>query len=151
MALIVEWYDFVCFGIVGVSILVALWVLWINEGPSASHSDFDILVDSLLVAPPSQDNRVATGHVSNSQLWTSCWRGVHPLVLLVTRFSSLVILAVLLSLDIHEYNAIGDDGICIRMLEVVHQTSSTSKWGTSGVSEKRFGHQKFYQVAKSIC
>ncbi|MCI34117.1 hypothetical protein A2U01_0055335, partial [Trifolium medium] len=53
MALVVEWYDFVCFSIVGVSILVALWVLWTNEGSSASQSDFDILVDSLLVASPS--------------------------------------------------------------------------------------------------
>ncbi|KAK2403386.1 protein rolling protein [Trifolium repens] len=105
MALVVEWYDFVCFAIVGGSILVALWLLWTNEGSSASHSDFDILVDSLLVASPSQDNRVAIGHVNNSQLWTSCWRGVHPLVLFATRFSSLVILAVLLSLDIHEYDA----------------------------------------------
>jgi hypothetical protein len=106
MALVVEWYDFVCFAIVGGSILVALWLLWTNEGSSASHSDFDILVDSLLVASPSsQDNTVATGHVSNSQLWTSCWRGVHPLVLFATRFSSLVILAVLLLLDIHEYDA----------------------------------------------
>ncbi|MCI48767.1 hypothetical protein A2U01_0070010, partial [Trifolium medium] len=45
----------------------------------------------------------------------------------------------------------GDNRICIRMLEVVQQTSSASKWGTGGVSEKRFGHQKFYQVAKSLC
>jgi hypothetical protein len=105
MALVVEWYDFVCFAIVGGSILVALWLLWTNEGPSTSHSDFDILVDSLLMASPSQDNRVATGYVNNSQLWTSCWRGVHPLVLFATRFSSFVILAVLLSLDIHEYDA----------------------------------------------
>jgi len=106
MALVVEWYDFVCFAIVGVSILGALWVLWTNEGSSASQSDSNIFVESLLVAnSPSSDNRVAIGHVSTSQLWTSCWRGVHPLVLLATRLFSFVSLAVLLYLDIHEYDA----------------------------------------------
>ncbi|GAU40587.1 hypothetical protein TSUD_36040 [Trifolium subterraneum] len=74
MALVVEWYDFVCFGIVGVSILVSLWVLWTNEGSSASHSDFDILVDSLLVSSPSQDNRVATGYLGTTVSAYRCWK-----------------------------------------------------------------------------
>lgn len=104
--MMLEWYDFVCIGIVGCSILSALYVLWINEGSSSfSRSDFDILVDSLLVASPSPDNRVTIGHVTTSQLWTSCWRGVHPLVLLATRFISLVSMVVLLSFDLHEYDA----------------------------------------------
>ena len=108
MALEVEWYDFVCFGIVGVAILGALWVLWMNEG--ASRRDLDTMDESLLVARP--DNGVmlivfprATCHVSSSQLWTSCWQGVHPLWLLATRFLSLVIMAVLLSWDVLDYDA----------------------------------------------
>ncbi|XP_058766749.1 uncharacterized protein LOC131640365 [Vicia villosa] len=103
--MMLEWYDFVCIGIVGCSILSALYVLWINEGPSSSQSDFDILVNTLLEASPSPDNRVIIGHVTTSQLWTSCWRGVHPLVLLATRFISLVSMVVLLSFDLHEYDA----------------------------------------------
>nr|KYP56126.1 hypothetical protein KK1_002360 [Cajanus cajan] len=75
MALPLEWYDLVCFAIVGVAFLGALWVLWMNEGP-----------------------------VRNTQLWTSCWRGVHPLCLLATRFLSFLIMAVLLPLDVLEYD-----------------------------------------------
>lgn len=103
--MVVEWYTFVCICIVGFSILSALYVLWINEGPSSSQSDFDILVNTLLVASPLPNNRVTIGHVTTSQLWTSCWRGVHPLVLLATRFFSLLSLVVLLSFDLHEYDA----------------------------------------------
>ncbi|XP_004496037.1 uncharacterized protein [Cicer arietinum] len=108
MALVVEWYDFVCFGIVGVSILGALWILWNKEGSSASQPDFDNLVDTsetLLVASPSPDNRLPIGHITTFQLWTSCWRGVHPVVLLATRFFSFLTLFILLSLDLRQYDA----------------------------------------------
>lgn len=102
MALEVEWYDFVCFGIVGMAFVAALWVLWINEGDT--QSDYGILGETLLV-----ENEVllpkAIGYVTTSQLWTSCWRGVHPLLLLATRFLSVVIMAILLSSDFLEYDS----------------------------------------------
>ncbi|KAJ1425617.1 hypothetical protein SESBI_10970 [Sesbania bispinosa] len=108
MGLGVEWYDIVCFGIVGVAFVGALWVLWMKE--EASKRDLGILDERLLLGRP--DNGVAVsvlprgiGHVSTSQLWTSCWRGVHPLLLLATRFFSFVIMAVLLSLDVLQYDA----------------------------------------------
>ncbi|TKY52421.1 hypothetical protein E2542_SST23943 [Spatholobus suberectus] len=101
MALEVEWYDLVCFGIVGVAFLGALWVLWAKEG--ASQSDLGTLDESLLVDVVPRGR--AIGHVSSIQLWTSCWRGVHPLWLLATRFLSFLITAVLLSLDVIEYDA----------------------------------------------
>lgn len=106
MALGVEWYDFVCFGIVGVAFVGALWVLWINEG--TSQSDVGILDERLLVGNGGVGVDVlprGIGHVSTSQLWTSCWRGVHPLLLLATRFFSFVIMAVLLALDVLQYDA----------------------------------------------
>lgn len=106
MALIVVWYDFVCFGIVGVAVIGALWVLWMNE--AVSRRDYDTMYESLLLARPDNEvvvNLLPRGHVSNSQLWTSCWRGVHPLWLLATRFTSFVIMAVLLIWDVVEYDA----------------------------------------------
>ncbi|XP_020228960.1 uncharacterized protein LOC109809940 isoform X2 [Cajanus cajan] len=109
MALPLEWYDLVCFAIVGVAFLGALWVLWMNEG--ASKGDFGTLDETLLLVG-RPENRVvvnvvlkgrAIGPVRNTQLWTSCWRGVHPLCLLATRFLSFLIMAVLLPLDVLEW------------------------------------------------
>ncbi|KAI4301566.1 hypothetical protein L6164_034832 [Bauhinia variegata] len=106
MALEVEWYDFVCFGIVGVAFVGALWVLWMNEG--ASRSDFSTAYESLLLTRPDDEvvvNVLPRGHVSTSQLWTSCWRGVHPLCLLATRFVSFLVMAFFLLWDVFEYDA----------------------------------------------
>lgn len=100
MALEVEWYDFVCFGIVGMAFVAALWVLWINEGDT--QSDYGILGETLLM---DNDVLLPRGYVTTSQLWTSCWRGVHPLFLLATRFLSFVIMVVLLSFDFLEYDS----------------------------------------------
>ncbi|RYQ89470.1 hypothetical protein Ahy_B09g096095 isoform B [Arachis hypogaea] len=61
---------------VGVTIISSIWVLWMKEASSGM-----------------------------SQLWTSCWKGVHPLCLLFTRFSSLLIMAVLVSMDVLDYDA----------------------------------------------
>lgn len=110
MTLEVEWYDLVCFGIVGVAFLGALWLLWMHEG--ASQSDLGTLDETLLVARSENVGVVvnvvpicrAIGHLSSNQLWTSCWRAVHPLCLLATRFLSFVIMAVLLALDVLEYD-----------------------------------------------
>ncbi|KAJ1397948.1 hypothetical protein SESBI_31429 [Sesbania bispinosa] len=104
MGLGVEWYDIACFGIVGVAFVGALWVLWMKE--EASKRDLGILDERLLMALPDVNALPrGIGHVSTSQLWTSCWRGVHPLWLLATRFFSFVIMAVLLSLDVLQYDA----------------------------------------------
>ena len=106
MALEVAWYDIVCFGIVGVAFVGALWVLRLNEG--ASRRELESVYASLLVARPDNEvvvNVLPSGHVSTSQLWTSCWRGVHPLWLLATRFLSFVIMALFLAWDVLEYDA----------------------------------------------
>ncbi|XP_027353120.1 uncharacterized protein LOC113863669 [Abrus precatorius] len=106
MALEVAWYDFVCFGIVGMAFIGALCVLGMNEG--ASQRDFDSAYESLLLSRPDNEvvvNVLPRGHVSTSQLWTSCWRGLHPFYLLVTRFFSFVIMILFLLWDLLLYDA----------------------------------------------
>ncbi|KAJ1393355.1 hypothetical protein SESBI_35075 [Sesbania bispinosa] len=106
MALEVPWYDIACFGMVGVAIVGALWVLGMNEG--ASQRDFDTTYESLLLAQPDNEvivNVLPRGHVSTSQLWTSCWRGLHPFCLFVTRFLSFLILLFFLVWDFLQYGA----------------------------------------------
>ena len=105
MALDVYWYDFVCFGIVGIAFSGALWVLWRKEG---SRTDDNTIYESLLVSRPDSDvfvSALSRGHVSTSQLWTSCLRGVHPRWLLLTRFVSLVAMAGFLAWDIVDWDA----------------------------------------------
>ncbi|MED6205825.1 hypothetical protein PIB30_021292 [Stylosanthes scabra] len=106
MALELAWYDIVCFGIVGVAFVGALWVLWMNEG--ASIREFETMYESLLITQP--DNEVVvtvlpSGHVSTSQLWTSCWVGLHPFWLFLTRFLSFVIMVLFLAWDVVKYDA----------------------------------------------
>ncbi|GMY17127.1 Protein rolling protein [Fagus crenata] len=106
MALEVYWYDFVCFGIVGVAFFGALLVIWRKEG--GSKCDDNTIYESLLVARPDSDVFVSAlprGHVSTSQLWTSCWRGVHPGWLLVTRSMSFLAMAGFLAWDVVDWDA----------------------------------------------
>lgn len=107
MALEVEWYDFVCFGIVGVALVGALWVLWMKE--AVSRKQYDSRYESLLVARPDHEvdsaSSLPKGHVSTSQLWTSCWRGLNPLWLLATRFTSFLVMAILLIYDALRYSS----------------------------------------------
>lgn len=106
MGLQVYWYDFVCFGIVFFSFCGALWVIWRKEG--SSRWEDNTIYESLLVARPDTDvyvNALPRGHVSTSQLWTSCWRGVHPGWLLATRFISCVSMAGFLTWDVAAYDA----------------------------------------------
>ncbi|KAM1114653.1 hypothetical protein ACFX13_048185 [Malus domestica] len=107
MALHVSWYDFVCFAIVGVSFLAASWVIWRKEGASERFED-STMYESLLVSRP--DNHVFVsalprGHVSTSQLWTSCWKGLHPGWLFAFRFVSFLALAGFLAWDLVEWDA----------------------------------------------
>ncbi|KAJ4844784.1 hypothetical protein Tsubulata_003498 [Turnera subulata] len=108
MALVVYWYDFVCFGIVGVAFVGSLWVLWRRE--FATRWDGKTIYESLLLAGSDSDDdgllqALPRNHVGSSQLWTTCWIGLHPGWLLATRFFSFLILAGFLSWDILEYDA----------------------------------------------
>jgi hypothetical protein len=66
-------------------------------------------------------------------------------------FDSFTLASIMYALEYCFWIVVGNNRICIRMLEVVQQTSSASKWGNGGVSETRFGRQNFYQVANSLC
>ncbi|KAL5561071.1 hypothetical protein UlMin_030818 [Ulmus minor] len=104
MALEVYWYDFVCFGIVAFSFLGALWVIWRREG--SSRVEDSTAYESLLLARPDSQvfvNALPRGHVSTSQLWTSCWKVVHPKWLLATRFISFLAMAGFLAWDVVEW------------------------------------------------
>ncbi|KAK8509760.1 hypothetical protein V6N12_001836 [Hibiscus sabdariffa] len=106
MALVVYWYDFICFGIVAAAFIGSLWVLWMKE--AASRSDEESTYESLLAARPDADGFVRAtprAHVGSNQLWTSCWIRVHPVWLVVTRFVSFVVMAGLLSWDIARWGA----------------------------------------------
>ena len=68
MALEVYWYDFGCFGIVGIAFFGASWVLWRKEG---SRTNDNTIYESLLVSRPDSDVFVSAlprGHVSTSLL-----------------------------------------------------------------------------------
>ncbi|KAF3436590.1 hypothetical protein FNV43_RR23682 [Rhamnella rubrinervis] len=111
MALEVYWYDFICFGIVGVSLCGALWVIWSKEGSSSlkDTTDYESLLQEAPLEPDSGvsvTNAVARGHISSSQLWSSCWRGVHPKWLLATRFLSFLIMSGFLAWDVVKWDAI---------------------------------------------
>ncbi|KAJ6686762.1 hypothetical protein OIU79_016504 [Salix purpurea] len=108
MALVIYWYDIVCFGIVAASLGVSFWVLWRRE--LASKCDDNIIYQSLLVARPDITDRTVVpampgNHVGSSQLWTSCWKQVHPGWLLATRSISFLVMAGLLWKDIVEWDA----------------------------------------------
>ncbi|PKI76877.1 uncharacterized protein LOC116214062 [Punica granatum] len=101
MALVIEWYDFVCFGIVGAAFLGALWVLYRKEGGGTglglAEDDEQAALESVLLGKPK--NRPKS-HVGTDRLWTSCWKGIHPGWLLGTRFISFLVMAGVLSWDI---------------------------------------------------
>eukprot|EP00268_Persea_americana_P024753 TRINITY_DN24164_c0_g1_i34.p1 TRINITY_DN24164_c0_g1~~TRINITY_DN24164_c0_g1_i34.p1 ORF type:complete len:281 (+),score=24.31 TRINITY_DN24164_c0_g1_i34:359-1201(+) len=106
MALAVYWYDFVCFAIVGGAIIGSLWVLRQKEG--AGKRDNDTKYESLLVHGSDGNEFLGltrSGHVSSSQLWMSCWNGVHPECLLATRLVSAFIMAGFLAWDIFHYHS----------------------------------------------
>lgn len=110
--MLVYWYDLICFGIVGVSCFVALYVLRRREGSGKSIKDnnsgssYEYEYKSLLlVSPHADDTPSPIGHVTSTQLWTSCWRGLHPIWLLGLRLASLAILCTFLAWDIQSYDA----------------------------------------------
>ncbi|KAF7153862.1 hypothetical protein RHSIM_Rhsim01G0293000 [Rhododendron simsii] len=121
MGLVVYWYDFVCFGIVGVSFVGALYVIWRMEGAGKHCKNERSMYESLLPVSSPRDidangssttagrgglvtttttTPIPKGHVSSTQLWTSCWRGLHPAYLLGLRFGSFLITSGFLAWDI---------------------------------------------------
>ncbi|KAK4743796.1 hypothetical protein SAY87_010108 [Trapa incisa] len=104
MALDIEWYDFVCFGIVGVAFIGALWILYRHEGISggsgiSAGDSFEGLLRSRRKLARTD------GHVGTDCLWTSCWKGVHPGCLLVTRFVSFLAMVGFLYWDVMDSGA----------------------------------------------
>uniref|UniRef100_A0A2P2KEN0 Uncharacterized protein MANES_01G232800 n=1 Tax=Rhizophora mucronata TaxID=61149 RepID=A0A2P2KEN0_RHIMU len=107
MALVVYWYDFVCFGIVVAAYVCSLWVLWRRE--LATRCEDNTVYESLLLARPDIDGFVEAlprNHVGSSQLWTSCWKGVRPGWLLCTRFISLLVMVGFLFWDMKDWSPI---------------------------------------------
>ncbi|XP_030532788.2 uncharacterized protein LOC115742545 [Rhodamnia argentea] len=107
MGLVVYWYDAVCYGIVAVSFLGSLWVIWRKEG--GSRLDDNAIFQSLLSGRPEPEGHYSVAkprsHVDSSCLWTSCWRGVHSGWLLATRLGSLAVMGGFLAWDIVEWDA----------------------------------------------
>ncbi|KAM7274926.1 hypothetical protein ACFE04_016792 [Oxalis oulophora] len=108
MALLIYWYDFICFGIVVGAFIGALWVLWMKEAATKCEGLDTRLLTTL---PDGQDwfvNGVVTcnkAHVGSSQLWTSCWKELHPGWLLATRFVSFVVMVGVLTWDVMTWEA----------------------------------------------
>ncbi|XP_043723842.1 uncharacterized protein LOC122670888 [Telopea speciosissima] len=112
MALVMYWYDFVCFGIVAGAILFAVWMLQRKEG--GGKCDYDqTMYESLLVAQSDRDGGFEaeglivrrSGHLDSSQLWTTCWRGLHPVWLLSLRIFSAAVMVGLLCWDVRRYDS----------------------------------------------
>lgn len=102
--LVVYWYDLVCFGIVGIAVFGSLYVLWKREG--SGRAEEKSAYESLLATRPDEEgyaDALPSGHVSSDQLWTSCWRGLHPGWLLGIRVISFCVLGGFLTCDVKEW------------------------------------------------
>ncbi|CAM8980781.1 unnamed protein product [Rhodiola kirilowii] len=99
MALDLYWYDFVCFGIVGISVIGSIFVLIRKEGCRAS--DDSTIYESLVAGRP----RRSVGYVCESDLWKSCWRGVSPFWLLGVRFVSCLIMLGFIYWDVYDWTS----------------------------------------------
>ncbi|XP_023639836.1 uncharacterized protein LOC17887955 isoform X2 [Capsella rubella] len=91
MALLVYWYDFICFAIVAAAIVTSLWFLLRRERGFIGIDD--TAQDSLLLVYRSE-------RLGSARLWTSCWRRLHPGWLLFTRSTSFLSMAALLAWDV---------------------------------------------------
>ncbi|RZC52987.1 hypothetical protein C5167_047318 [Papaver somniferum] len=106
MTVLVPWNDILCFLVVVSSIFLSIWMLLRHEENDGTRK-CSTKYESLLIPQPDKDNgNVITSewtqpnHVVSNQLWTSCWRNLNPVWLLVTRFLSFVIMARVLAWDI---------------------------------------------------
>lgn len=111
MALVLHWYDSICFGIVVLSILGALYSLRLKEGEkrkgvksSSSNSKYEsLLVSSSLpedVSVIDDDCTSSRVHIGYSHLSNTCWKGLHPGWLLGFRIFAFLILCGFLAWDI---------------------------------------------------
>ncbi|CAH2057680.1 unnamed protein product [Thlaspi arvense] len=92
MALIVYWYDFICFGIVLAAIAASLWFILRRERGCIDVED--TAHNSLLLSRSESES------LGPARLWTSCWRRLHPGWLLLTRSISFLSMAALLAWDV---------------------------------------------------
>ncbi|KAI3881914.1 hypothetical protein MKX03_021283, partial [Papaver bracteatum] len=105
MTVLIPWNDILCFLVVVSSIFASIWMLLRHEENDGTRK-CSTKYESLLVPQPDKDNRNVSSertqpnHVGSNQLWTSCWRNLNPVWLLVTRFLSFIIMARVLAWDI---------------------------------------------------
>ncbi|XP_024010778.1 uncharacterized protein LOC18015725 isoform X2 [Eutrema salsugineum] len=99
MALIVYWYDFICFGIVLAAIVASLWFLLRRE---RGCIDVGVMVaqNSLLLMSRSESESLGS-----VRLWASCWRRLHPGWILFTRSISFLSMTALLAWDLIKWDA----------------------------------------------
>ncbi|KAF8049504.1 hypothetical protein N665_2194s0007 [Sinapis alba] len=97
MALVIHWYDFICFSIVLAAIVASLWFLLRREGGCVDVED--TVQNSFLLS------RSGSESLGLARLWTSCWRGLHPGWLLFTRSISFLSMAALLAWDVLKWDA----------------------------------------------
>ncbi|CAO2818204.1 unnamed protein product [Amaranthus hypochondriacus] len=86
--IVVKWYSIVSVCIVLLSVIGSVYVLWKKECNDDDDDDDDDDVD-----------------VDFQELWTSCWRGLHPGFLLLLRLLSFFVLTFFLSWDLHQWGA----------------------------------------------
>lgn len=108
--ILIQWYDFICFGIVGIAMFGALYVLCCCK---IKQQRYQTLIDDhniisrheiLLPLQGCDQSSLSPSAVEIGSFSSSCWRGIHPVWLLATRFVSLVVLCVFLTWDVLLYN-----------------------------------------------
>lgn len=99
------WYSIVSVGIVGAAVVGSVYVVWNKERQSKVVKQRLNVNESLLLYNPEDDEAINSVSWSQEQLWTSCWRGLHPAYLLTLRLLSFFVLAFFLSWDLHHWGA----------------------------------------------
>ncbi|KAJ4956994.1 hypothetical protein NE237_013777 [Protea cynaroides] len=110
MALVIYWYDFICFAIIAGAFFFALWLIVRKEG--GGKCDYDqTMYESLLVANSDPEGSEfdgllrRPGYIDSTQLWTTCWRGLHPAWLLAVRMLSAALMGTILWWDDCKYDS----------------------------------------------
>ncbi|XP_010679440.2 uncharacterized protein LOC104894807 [Beta vulgaris subsp. vulgaris] len=99
------WYSIVSVGIVVAAVVGSVYVVWNKERQSKVVKQRLNVNESLLLYNPEDDEAINSVSWSQEQLWTSCWRGLHPAYLLALRLLSFFVLAFFLSWDLHHWGA----------------------------------------------
>ncbi|XP_070052603.1 uncharacterized protein [Nicotiana tomentosiformis] len=110
--ILIQWYDFICFGIVGIAMFGALYVLCCCKIKQQRYQtlngdhidDHNIIGRQEILLPLQGCHPSSSSAVEMGSLSSSCWRGIHPAWLLATRFISLVVLCIFLTWDVLLYN-----------------------------------------------